>query len=281
VFYTTSRYFREAGTRSLRIQAFDPAKSSAEAFKGAPVSLFECASWFYAAEQGALGTKAQSKRLLGYLETVVETLLPGFSSLRIESSPPRLFVRKGQTEFELGQLSDGESGLLALAFDLTRRLAIANPRLKNPVTEGEAIVLLDEIELHLHPGWQRSAIRRLLQTFKSCQFIGTTHSPQVIGQARPDSLRLLHYDASGEVELQRVRQSFGMDSSWILQQIMDTPARDYATEQRLASVYESIDAKHFRKAQALITKLEKELGPFPELQEMTSLLDRLKLLKKR
>ena len=67
----------------------------------------------------------------------------------------------GGQPFYLHQLSDGERGLLALVFDLTRRLAIANPESDNPIAEGVALVLIDEIELHLHPKWQRDVIERL------------------------------------------------------------------------------------------------------------------------
>lgn len=71
--------------------------------------------------------------------------------------------------------------MLALTGDLVRRLAIANPALSNPL-KGAAIVLIDEIDLHLHPQWQRAVIPRLEKTFPHCQFIVSTHSPQVISE---------------------------------------------------------------------------------------------------
>ncbi|WP_036266254.1 AAA family ATPase [Methylobacillus glycogenes] len=164
-------------------------------------------------------------------------------------------------------------------FDLTRRLAIANPDSDNPIAEGAALVLIDEIELHLHPSWQRRVLRFLQSTFAGCQFIVTTHSPQVIGQVRPEKLRLLHHDDARRVVLADASQSFGMDSSWILQNIMGVPARDYETEQRLSAIYLAIDEDSLEKAQELAEQLRADIGDFPDLQEALALLDRFALLR--
>ena len=273
VLYATSRYFRGVGTRPLRVQAFDPSSACSEALEGAPVSLYECASWFYAAHEGKIGTKANSKRLLGYLNKVVETLLPGFSSLRIEPSPPtKVFVMKGKTEFELGQLSDGERGLLALAFDLTRRLAIANPGHKDPVAEGEAIVLLDEIELHLHPSWQRQVLARLLKTFKSCQFIATTHSPQVLGEAPPGSVWMIESD-NGQMSVWQPDRVFGMDSNRLLEELMGAESINTTVKAELHRISQLLDDDKFGAAEKAIQTLETQLGAdHPELIRLRALI---------
>lgn len=192
--------------------------------------------------------------------------------------PPRFSVGKNHERFYLEQLSDGERGLLALVFDLTRRLAIANSELENPISQGQALVLIDEIELHLHPSWQRRVVRLLRTVFANSQFVITTHSPQVIGQVRPEQLRLLHFDDSGKVFLAGASQSFGMDSSWILQNIMGVPARDYETEQRLSRLYQALDDEQLASARELAVQLRSEIGDFPELQECLALLDRLEML---
>lgn len=195
-----------------------------------------------------------------------------------ETRPPKFSVEKNGTRFFLEQLSDGERGLLALVFDLTRRLCIANPTSDAPLTEGNAIVLIDEIELHLHPKWQRMVVRKLREVFPACQFIITTHSPQVIGQTKPDKLRLLVHDESERVVLKSVGQAYGMDSSWVLENIMGVPARDYETEQSLSAVYDAIDDEDFIGARKLANALKNDIGDFPDLQEAMALLDRFELL---
>jgi predicted ATP-binding protein involved in virulence len=90
------------------------------------------------------------------------------------------------------QLSQGEKSLI-LVGDIARRLAMMNPKLDNPLL-GKGIILIDEIDMHLHPQWQRSIIQRLQTTFPNCQFILTTHSPLVIS----DTQNILVYDLDGQ-----------------------------------------------------------------------------------
>lgn len=113
--------------------------------------------------------------------------LDGFSDVLIEEDPLRLTVSKFDQRLSLSQLSDGERSFIAVIGDMVRRLALANPDLANPL-EGHGVVLIDEIELHLHPTWQREVVEKLRATFPNVQFIGTTHSPFVIQSLRPGEL---------------------------------------------------------------------------------------------
>ena len=85
-----------------------------------------------------------------------------------------LIITKDGLDIDVNQLSAGEKSVILLIADLAMRLTIANPSLENPL-EGEGIVLIDEIDLHLHPQWQRNILPALLATFSKCQFIVTTH----------------------------------------------------------------------------------------------------------
>ena len=80
-------------------------------------------------------------------------------------------------------------------------------------------MLIDEIDLHLHPKWQRQIVDKLTKTFPRCQFIATTHSPQVIGEVGHNRIQII---ANGEVY--SPTHSFGVDSSRVLEEIMDAPA---------------------------------------------------------
>jgi predicted ATP-binding protein involved in virulence len=199
--------------------------------------------------------------LLRQLDSVISTILPGFSAPRLtETSPPKFFVKKNRKEFELNQLSDGERGLLALTFDLTRRLAIANPELQDPVAQSSAIVLLDEIELHLHPSWQRDVLRRLTKTFSNCQFIATTHSPQVLGEVQGKYIRYLKCTKTGTIIRWTPPRAFGLDSNRILRELMDAPSRNYVVNARAHKLFRLIDAEKFRDAKVLLSKIQTELG---------------------
>lgn len=131
----------------------------------------------------------------------------------------------------VNQLSDGEKCLLAMVGDLARRLAIANPGLSDQL-QGKGVVLIDEIELHLHPKWQREIIPALTRTFPNCQFIVTTHSPQVVSHVKPQRIYILEKIDNGIVA-KRPSSSFGRDSNSILEDLMDVPERPQHIKDRL------------------------------------------------
>jgi len=177
----------------LRVSA--AAKGTKAAFAGAlanrELRLDEFAAWIKALK--ALGKERPgAKRVLKALEDSVLRFLPEYSKLRPGETEETeyLFINRGTTTLPVRLLSEGERGVLALFLDLTRRLALANPSFEDPAAESEAVVLIDEIELHLHPKWQRQIVRNLTAAFPRCQFIATTHSPQVIGEVEHDRIPL-------------------------------------------------------------------------------------------
>lgn len=188
----------------------------------------------------------------------IYSLILDFSNLRVRRNPLRMTVTKKAQELNVNQLSDGEKCLLAMVGDLARRLAIANPGLENPL-EGSAVVLIDEIELHLHPKWQREIIPALTRTFPNCQFIITTHSPQVISQIKPDGIYILEATSEGIVAKQP-ESSFGRDSNRILEDVMGVPERPQEIKDSLRQLFRLIDAGNLDAAKELRQQIEDEIG---------------------
>lgn len=143
-----------------------------------------------------LWVRQQSAELAAFNE-VLGRFLDGFSDVVIEDDPLRLTVKKGGARLSLQQLSDGERSFIAVLGDLVRRLGLANPGLANPLL-GHGVVLIDELELHLHPRWQREVVEKLRMSFPNVQFIATTHSPFVIQSLRPGELITLDPEEFGE-----------------------------------------------------------------------------------
>jgi predicted ATP-binding protein involved in virulence len=201
------------------------------------------------------GGEAWRDPQLRVVRTAIERLMPGFSDLRVQRAPQRMTVRKEGVLLELDQLSDGEKCLLALVGDLGRRLALANPLLADPLS-AEAVVMIDEIELHLHPGWQRMVVEALRRTFPHCQFILTTHSPQVLSQVPAESVILLDH-------FQRVplpAGTLGRDSNSILAEVMGVPERPQATAERIHAISRMIDKGELPAARQALDELAKQLG---------------------
>jgi predicted ATP-binding protein involved in virulence len=129
----------------------------------------------------------KNQRTVNTINRAVSEFLPGFSDVRVDLDPLRLLVSKQGQSLDLTQMSDGERSLLAMLIDLCRRLVLANPELEDPL-EGAGVVLIDEIELHLHPQWQREIVEKLRRTFPRIQFVLTTHSPFLIQSLRDGEL---------------------------------------------------------------------------------------------
>ncbi|WP_434683512.1 AAA family ATPase [Pseudanabaena minima] len=207
----------------------------------------------------------------------IYTFLPEFKDLRIRRLPKlRMTVTKNGAELTINQLSDGEKNLLAMVGDLARRLAIANPAMEKP-EQGSGVVLIDEIELHLHPKWQRMVIPALLRTFPNCQFIITTHSPQVLGEVKNGKIYRLANTESG-VTAEIVR-TYGRDSNRILEDEMGVPKRSQEIKDGLRDLFRLIDDGNLPKARELQEYLKGEIGfDEPEFARADVLIHRKEVL---
>lgn len=83
-------------------------------------------------------------------------------------------------------LSDGYRNMVAMVADIAYRCAQLNPQMGEDVTVNtKGIILIDELDLHLHPKWQRRVVPDLRKTFPNIQFIITSHSPFIIQSMNP------------------------------------------------------------------------------------------------
>ncbi len=205
--------------------------------------------------------------------------LPEFSNLTVRRNPLRMEVEKQGKRLSVNQLSDGEKCMIALIADLARRLAIANPTLADPL-QGAGVVLIDEIDLHLHPKWQRLVVPRLLEVFSGCQFIISTHSPHVITHVQPESLYLLRQTANG-IEAEKPRESYGKNVDRILEDLMgmDT-TRPILVDADLHTIFQTIDDGDLDTARKLIDALRKSIGNDPELVKADVLIRRKEIVGK-
>jgi predicted ATP-binding protein involved in virulence len=220
-------------------------------------------------------------RQLEAVRKAISSLLGNdLKDLRVRRKPwLRMTVQKGDEELIVEQLSDGEKSLLALAGDLARRLAIAKPSLPDPL-QGSAVVLIDEIEQHLHPAWQRKVISRLTETFPNCQFIITTHSPQVISKIRPDSIYILAKEGDNIVT-KRPSSSFGRDSNRILEDLMGVDERPSEIKEQLLELFRLIDGGNLEKARKLREELADKIGTDePEFVRADILMRRQQILNR-
>ncbi len=216
---------------------------------------------------------------LGAVRGAIERFT-GFDRPRVRRQiPMRMTVQKLGIELSVNQLSDGERNTLALVGDIAQRLYLLNPAGDaDAILRGEGVVLIDEIELHLHPKWQREIVSKLETTFPSCQFIVTTHSPQVLSHVHEENVWILRLNGVGEVEAARPQASFGLDSNRILENIMDVPERPQEAKDQIELLFRLLSSKDRSRAESAIASISAQYGDLPELAQARALLRRQELI---
>jgi len=206
---------------------------------------------------------------------VISKFMPEFKSLRIQRHPLAMLIDKNGISLNIRQLSQGEQSLLALVADITRRLVLLNPSLDDPL-QGNGIVLIDEIDLHLHPKWQQSVIPNLLKTFPNIQFIVTTHSPQVLSTVNSKCIRRLKQNEEQKiiVDIPDI-QSQGVASTDVMATQMDIDPVPDIEEAKMLSQYKAMiqENMHIKNGKKLRKQLNEHFGVnHPEILECDRLI---------
>ncbi|WP_058554659.1 AAA family ATPase [Thiohalocapsa sp. ML1] len=223
----------------------------------------------------------QAGRQTGAFKAVQQAIadcLPGARSIDFDAALGQVVIDFGPRGLQpFTQLSDGQRSMLAMVADIATRAATLNPHLGAAVLiETPGVVLIDELDLHLHPKWQRLVATALKRAFPSIQFVCTSHSPQVIGELHRDEVRLLR---DGRVEQPYI--AFGADSNWILDHVMaeGTSSQNQEARRLRVAVEDALDAGDLDAAHASIARWRKLLdGETAELAELAAYLDRLERL---
>jgi hypothetical protein len=273
VFFSTRRSLASDAQPSKRRSGGEIEAALANALSSRELRLVEFAYWMEAQRQ--LGIE-QPKRIR-HLRTLIRAankFLPECKNLRAEINPdPRLLLDKGKCILDVRQLSEGERGLLALVLDLAKRLSQLNASANDPLACAEAVVLIDELDLHLHPKWQRTIVERLTITFPKCQFIATTHSPQIVAAVEPEQVLLL--TPEGVI---RPERTLGMDSNWILRNLMEDAERPANAARAIGTVEEFIRKGKFERARKQIAVFRKRKFDLPEWAILETRMMRMEML---
>jgi predicted ATP-binding protein involved in virulence len=239
---------------------FEQTKAYEGALEGVQVDFQSFFQWFRTTEDWENEKRRDNfnyidSQLEAVRKSIYSILGEDFSDLRVRRRPLVMTVKKQNEELIVNQLSDGEKSLLAMTGDLARRLAIANPSLSDPC-QASAVVLIDEIEQHLHPSWQRKIIPALRRTFPNCQFIITTHSPQVLSQVHKEDIFVLENFALFPADA----YTYGRDTNSILSELMDVTERPEEIKNRLDKCFNLIDDGDLENAKKELSKLSELLG---------------------
>lgn len=170
----------------------------------------------------------------------------------------------------LNQLSDGYKSTISLVADIAYRMAVLNPQCLGEVcSKTEGIILIDEVDLHLHPSWQKQILNDLTEIFPKVQFIVSTHAPEVINSVPREQVIILeNYQA-----FPAPAETYGKDANSILRTIMRVKERPNDIMEKFDSFYHAMDRNEYAQADKILNRLEEILGEDPDLVAMRIQLD--------
>lgn len=173
-------------------------------------------------------------------------------------------------------LSDGQRGVAALVADMARRMALLNPQLGGDVlTQTPGVVLIDELDMHLHPAWQRRLPRVLKAIFPKVQFIAASHSPQMMGELLAEEIWLMR----GSEVIGHPETALGLSSNEVLEELMGAESRNAEVAGELSRIRDLIDDDRIQQANALLTALQARVGDIPDVLELQAAIRSLEWLE--
>lgn len=160
-------------------------------------------------------------------------------------------------KFAMNEMSDGYKNTLSMIGDIAYRMAVLNPQLgENVLDRTPGLILIDEIDLHLHPEWQQTILSDLQSIFPLVQFIVTSHAPAVINSVPRESVLVLD---NGRV-YRPAAQTYGRDANSILREVMQVGDRPVEVQEKFSDFYRLIDEDRIEEAEKLLNVIEKIVG---------------------
>ncbi len=179
-------------------------------------------------------------------------------------------------KFAMDEMSDDYKNTLSMIGDIAYRMAVLNPMLGDMVLEETSgVVMIDEIDLHLHPQWQQTIISDLNAIFPKIQFIVSSHAPAVINSVAKEQIRILD---NGGIYMPAA-QIYGRDANSILREVMKVSERPTDIKQRINLFYSYMDENNYKEADKVLTEIEAIVGTTdPDIAAARTSLDLEKIL---
>ena len=237
-------------------------------------------NWYYERENEENRMKARFNaqyhdESLDAIRDCLSEVFPDYRNLRIEDRPARFMIEKDGQQINFERLSDGEKCYITLVLDIARRLSQQNDGSKS-ILDGEQLIMIDEVDLHLHPSWQLSVVSNLQRKFPNCQFFVTSHSSLVLSSLGENS-QLVVLRNGRRVELSDI--PYGDNGDYILKRFFGLES---VRNPEVQSEIDSISAE-LGKESPDINSVERKLNALRDkgVQFEESVKMRLKLAQKK
>lgn len=266
IYYGVNRYIKNNPRYIKKYNEGDKLDAWRDDISSGVINIGEFSQWFRLRQEIEnniiinIDKSYVDKKLDFVRKAILSILGDSFTKIyyKVSESSSIVLIKDG-VELELGQMSDGEISSLLLAGDIARRVAIANPSISD-FKEADGIVLIDELDLHLHPEWQEKMMSILMDSFPKIQFIVTTHAPKILNSVDDNVKIISMFEEDGKKKAEDVGQLSGWSASDILNNYMGTSSYSKSTEKLIDDLHKALDEKKYDEARVLVDNLQKNSG---------------------
>ena len=250
------------------------------------IRIADLHTWFQKEAIASVNRHGQLRPGYQVVKFAVLRCIPAADDLWFDPDRSEIVVSIEGNPQPFSNLSAGQKMMVGLIADIAIKIVTQNAAF---LTEGadinggnlplvlqqtSGLVLIDEIDVHLHPKWQHRVVNDLTKTFPSIQFVCTSHSPLVIGEVTANRIRILESDAETPSVIASIpTAAYGLDAHRVLDELMDATDRNQSVAAHLHTLFRLIDDEDFDAARQQIISLTAQLGESePELTRARSLI---------
>ncbi|MER2045577.1 MAG: AAA family ATPase [Pantoea agglomerans] len=231
------------------------------------VNLYNIKDWFAKRvlfEKVELGYAPNILRNIALAKRCISILDAEFSFSRVDPRSYDIFVNTPTGEIWYEYLSSGFKSCMGLLLGIIKEIELRFPEKEIYAPEFDGVILIDELELHLHPEWQARITDALTTTFPSAQFIVTTHSPHVVQNAKSHQIIALVSSGNGEVCLKKLPDNDSGYSAWTVEEVLlDIMGMESTLSRKLQMQLDDfdrfVDAENFDEAKNIYDQLDAAL----------------------
>jgi predicted ATP-binding protein involved in virulence len=250
------------------------------------IRIADIQNWFQKEAIASVNHQGQIRPSFKVVEWAILHCIPDANAIWYDSNLLEIVISIDRNPQPFSNLSAGQKMMVALVADiaikivnqnaafLSKELEINNEILPLLLQKTSGLVLIDEIDVHLHPKWQHQVVNDLRTTFPSIQFVCTSHSPLIIGEVEANCIRILESDKETSYNYATIpSESYGLDAKRVLYELMGSSDQNKETVDKLHALYRLIDDEDFNQARQKIITLTEKLGELePELTRARSLI---------
>jgi predicted ATP-binding protein involved in virulence len=250
------------------------------------IRIADLHTWFQKEVIASVNRQGKMRPGFNIVKYAILRCIPDFSNLWFDTEQSEIVVSIGGNPQPFRNLSAGQKMMVSLIADIaikivtqnaafiSKELDIDNSKLPLVLQETTGLVLIDELDVHLHPKWQHRIVDDLKSTFPAIQFVCTSHSPLVIGEVEAKEIRFLENDqeTGKDISITPI-ESYGLDANRVLEELMGASDRNKEIADKLHHLFQLIDEDDFDGArQAMIPIIAKVGESEPEITRARSLI---------